>query len=173
MEHALIEFFFASGCRVAEIQRLNRNDIDWQRGAVNVLGKGNKEREVYFGAKFRIWLQRYLHERSDDDRALFVTVRRPHRMSIHEIQYIFKRIAGRCNLEDRVSPHRMRHTLATILTKVRRWSRYNQSLDTRSQRRLSCTLRSVVPHGNRHISDTLFNKGFWIAFVAGPGVGRR
>ena len=115
LEHALIEFFFASGCRVAEIQRLNRNDIDWQRGAVNVLGKGNKEREVYFGAKSRIWLQRYLHERSDDDRALFVTVRRPHRMSIHEIQYIFKRIAGRCNLEDRVSPHKMRHTLATVL----------------------------------------------------------
>ncbi len=115
LEHALIEFFFASGCRVAEIQRLNRNDIDWQRGAVNVLGKGNKEREVYFGAKSRIWLQRYLRGRTDDDRALFVTERQPHRMSIHEIQYIFKRIASRCNLEERVSPHKMRHTLATVL----------------------------------------------------------
>lgn len=115
LEHALVEFFFASGCRVAEIQRVNRDDIDWQRGAVKVLGKGNKEREVYFGAKSRIWLQRYLQERTDDDRALFVTERQPHRMSIHEIQYIFKRVASRCSLEERVSPHKMRHTLATML----------------------------------------------------------
>jgi integrase/recombinase XerD len=115
LEHALVEFFFASGCRVAEVQRLSRNDIDWQRGAANVLGKGNKEREVYFGAKARIWLKRYLSERDDNDRALFVTVRQPHRMSIHEIQYIFKRIAKRCGLEGRVSPHKMRHTLATVL----------------------------------------------------------
>ena len=115
LEHALVEFAFASGCRVAEIHRLNRNDIDWQRGATNVLGKGNKEREVYFGAKARIWLQRYLGQRNDDDRALFVTTRQPHRMSIHQIQYIFKRIAKRCSLEERVSPHKMRHTLATVL----------------------------------------------------------
>ncbi len=115
LEHALIEFSFASGCRVAEIQRLNRNDIDWQRNSTKVLGKGNKEREVYFGAKARIWLQRYLNQRTDDDRALFVTAREPHRMSIHEIQYIFKRIARRCGIEDRVSPHKMRHTLATVL----------------------------------------------------------
>lgn len=115
LEHALIEFFFASGCRVAEIQRLNRGDIDWQRGAATVLGKGNREREVYFGAKARIWLQRYLHNRPDDDPALFVTTRRPHRMSVHEMQYIFKRIANRCGLCDKVSPHKMRHTLATVL----------------------------------------------------------
>ena len=115
LEHALIEFSFATGCRVAEIQGLNRQDVDWQRGAVMVLGKGDKEREVYFGAKCRIWLQRYLHDRSDAEKALFVTERRPHRMSIHEIQYIFKRVAARCELEDKVSPHKMRHTLATVL----------------------------------------------------------
>jgi integrase/recombinase XerD len=115
LEHALVEFSFATGCRVAEIQRLNRADIDWQRAAVTVLGKGNKEREVYFEAKCRIWMQRYLRNRLDLDRALFVTERRPHRMSIHEIQYIFKRVAGRCELEHKVSPHKMRHTLATVL----------------------------------------------------------
>ncbi len=67
------------------------------------------------GAKARIWLQRYLNQRTDDDRALFVTEREPHRLSIHEIQYIFKRIAKRRGIEDRVSPHKMRHTLATVL----------------------------------------------------------
>lgn len=60
-------------------------------------------------------MQHYLNARTDDGRALFVTERRPHRMSIHEIQYMFKRIASRCNLEEKVSPHKMRHTLATVL----------------------------------------------------------
>ncbi|GMA64929.1 tyrosine-type recombinase/integrase [Alicyclobacillus fastidiosus] len=115
LEHALVEFSFATGCRVAELQRVNCVDIDWQRSAVNVLGKGNKEREVYFGAKACIWLQRYIEQRSDSDRALFVTVRKPHRMSIHQIQYVFKRIVRRCGLEERVSSHKMRHTLATVL----------------------------------------------------------
>lgn len=80
-----------------------------------VLGKGNKEREVYFLAKARIWLQRYVNQRTDGDRALFVTARKPHRLSIHAIQYIFKRVARRCGVEQRVSPHKMRHTLATVL----------------------------------------------------------
>jgi hypothetical protein len=40
-------------------QPLNRNDIDWQRNSIKVLGKGNKEREVYLGARARIWLQRH------------------------------------------------------------------------------------------------------------------
>ena len=115
LEHALIEFFFATGCRVGEAQQLQRQAVDWQRGCVNVVGKGNKEREVYFGAKARIWLQRYLRERQDLDSALFVTQRVPHRMSIHQIQYIFKRVARRCSLHQKVSPHTMRHTLATVL----------------------------------------------------------
>ena len=80
-----------------------------------ILGKGDKEREVYFGAKARIWIERYLRQRHDHDSALFVTQRKPHRMSVHQIQYIFKRIAKRCGLEQRVSPHKMRHTLGTML----------------------------------------------------------
>lgn len=51
LEHALIEFFFATGCRVGEIHGLNQDKLDWTRRSAVVLGKGNKEREVYFGAK--------------------------------------------------------------------------------------------------------------------------
>jgi len=99
LEHAFVEFFVATGCRVGEIQRLDRRAIDWRRGCVNVIGKGNKEREVYFGSKARIWLKRYLDERRDTDAALFVTGRQPHRMSIHQIEYIFKRIASQLPFE--------------------------------------------------------------------------
>ena len=46
LEHAVVEFFFATGCRVGEAVRLNCRDVDWQRGRVVVVGTGNKEREV-------------------------------------------------------------------------------------------------------------------------------
>jgi integrase/recombinase XerD len=115
LEHALIEFFFATGARVGEAHRLNRNALDWTRKAATVLGKGNKEREVYFGSRAAIWMRRYLDSRHDHDVALFVTDRNPHRVSIHHIQRIFKRVATRRGLEDRVTPHVLRHTLATVL----------------------------------------------------------
>lgn len=114
-QHALIELFFATGCRLSEIRLLNRDDIDFQRGAVTVFGKGSKEREVYFGAKARIWLKRYLKSRKDDDPALFVTINKPHRLSGHAIQDEFKAVAKRCGLEAKVHPHVLRHTLATTL----------------------------------------------------------
>jgi len=115
LEHALLEFFFATGCRLSEVQSLNRNAIDWNRKAVVVMGKGSKEREVYFGAKAAVWMRRYLNVRKDADMALFVTVNKPHRIGIHRIQCIFKQIAERCGLAEKVSPHKFRHSLATTL----------------------------------------------------------
>ena len=124
LEHALIEFFFATGCRVGEIRQLDRIDLDWSRRSVVVLGKGNKEREVYFGAKASLWLKRYVDNRSDSALALFVTKRRRRqkdstlehqRLSTSQMQRIFKRVAKRCGLEEKVTPHVLRHTLATLL----------------------------------------------------------
>ena len=124
LEHALIEFFFATGCRVSEIYQLDRIDLDWVRRSVVVLGKGNKEREVYYGAKAALWLKRYLDSRLDSSLALFVTKRRrlqedgtlqQQRLSTSQMQRIFKRVAKRCGLEEKVTPHVLRHTLATLL----------------------------------------------------------
>lgn len=124
LEHALIEFFFATGCRVGEIYRLDRTALDWVRRSAIVMGKGSKEREVYFGAKAALWLKRYLDKRNDVAPALFVTERRRRqsngalqhqRLSTSQTQRIFKRVAARCGLEKRVTPHVLRHTLATLL----------------------------------------------------------
>lgn len=124
LERALVEFFFATGCRVGEIHGLNHDKLDWTRRSAIVLGKGNKEREVYFGAKAALWLRRYLDGRKDWSPALFVTDRRRaqkdgslnrQRMSISQMQRVFKRVAVRCGLATRVTPHVLRHTLATLL----------------------------------------------------------
>ena len=115
-EHALIELFFATGARLNELSHMNRTDIDWQNRAVRVMGKGRKERECYFGHKAALWLQRYLAQRTDEDPALFVTLRQPHRrMANHTLYGEVKRIARRIGLDYKVSPHTYRHSLATNL----------------------------------------------------------
>lgn len=115
LEHAIIEFLYTTGCRIGELVRANRTDIDWQNGSLVVLGKGDKEREVYFNTKCRIWLKKYLESRNDEDAALIVTVRAPHRMSISQVRFIVKRVANRANIETNVYPHRLRHSYACHL----------------------------------------------------------
>lgn len=115
LEHALTEFMYTTGCRIGEIATLNRATLDMQNGSVIVHGKGDREREVYFNTKCRIWLKKYMDVRKDKDPALFVTERAPHRMSIAQIRYIIKRIAARAGIEVNVYPHRLRHSYATHL----------------------------------------------------------
>lgn len=115
LEHALINFMYSTGCRIGEVHRLNRNAIDWENRSCIVLGKGNKEREVYFSIKAAVWLKKYLNSRTDNDVALFVTERKPHRMSIAQIRYVVKRVAKRSEVEANVYPHKLRHSYATHL----------------------------------------------------------
>ena len=65
MEKALFEFMFSTGCRIGEIVSLKKNSINWSKRSAIVLGKGDKEREVYFNIRCEIWLKRYLDLRQD------------------------------------------------------------------------------------------------------------
>lgn len=114
-ERALIEFFYATGCRIGEVAALNRTDIDFETRTVIVRGKGDKEREVYFTVKCAIVLRRYLRGRKDDDPALFVTERAPRRLSIAQMRGVIKDIAKRAEVDVNVYPHRLRHSFATHL----------------------------------------------------------
>jgi integrase/recombinase XerD len=60
MEKSLFEFMFSTGCRIGEIVSLDKNGINWSNRSAIVLGKGDKEREVYFNIRSEIWLKRYL-----------------------------------------------------------------------------------------------------------------
>jgi len=118
LEHALLEFFYSTGCRVGEVEKLNVGDINWENRSCFVIGKGDKQREVYFSIKAKIWMQWYLNARSDADEnvlnesPLFVTQRRPfRRLSIDMIRIVFKRIGRGANID--IHPHRWRHTFAT------------------------------------------------------------
>jgi integrase/recombinase XerD len=115
MEKALIEFMFSTGCRIGEIVSLDKNCINWSNRSAIVRGKGDKEREVYFNIKCDIWLKRYINIRQDNDPAIFVTDRSPHRMSIAQMRYIKKRISSRAGINKTIHPHQLRHSYATHL----------------------------------------------------------
>src|SRR5699024_3719833 len=72
---AIIDILISTGIRVGELVNLNRSDIDFASRECIVLGKGDKERRVYFDAKTKIHLQQYLAGRSDDNNALFVSLK--------------------------------------------------------------------------------------------------
>lgn len=114
-QRAFIEVLYASGTRLSEVHQLNILDINLQSMSTNVIGKGNKEREVYLSSKAMFHLKKYLNSRTDDCEALFITERRPYRrLSPRGIQRDVKKIAKKAGIASKVSPHVLRHTFATL-----------------------------------------------------------
>lgn len=111
---AMIEILASTGMRVGEMVLLNREDINFSERECVVLGKGDKERIVYFDARAKIHLQEYLESRTDDNSALFVTLRVPHeRLQIGGVEHRLREIGKKLNIT-KVHPHKFRRTLATM-----------------------------------------------------------
>lgn len=111
---ALIDLLSSTGMRVGELVKLNRNDIDFENRECIVFGKGDKERKVYFDARTKIHLQRYLSKREDDNPALFVTLLAPfNRLKISGVEIRLRELGRKLNIP-RVHPHKFRRTLATV-----------------------------------------------------------
>lgn len=115
-DKALVELLFSSGMRISEVLSLDRDKIDWERNQARVVGKGNKERTVYFSGAAKAALLTYLACRQDDERALFITNGdEPRRLQPHGSWKRFRRYAELAGIGKRVYPHMLRHTMATTL----------------------------------------------------------
>ena len=111
---AMIDMLASTGMRVGEMVLLNRDDINFPERECVVFGKGDKERIVYFDARAKLHLQEYLDSRSDDNSALFVSLRAPHeRIQIGGIEHRLREMGKRLNI-NKVHPHKFRRTLATM-----------------------------------------------------------
>lgn len=111
---SLIELLISTGMRVGELVNLNINSLNFEDRSCIVLGKGNKEREVYFDAKTKLHLKEYISKRNDSNDALFVSMREPHqRLSISGIELIIRTLGVNSNI-NKVHPHKFRRTLATM-----------------------------------------------------------
>lgn len=111
---AMIDLLISTGMRVGELVKMNREDIDFHERQCVVFGKGNKEREVYFNARTKIHLRRYLEERTDTSPALFVSLHAPYtRLTISGVESRLRRLGKAANIS-KVHPHKFRRTLATM-----------------------------------------------------------
>ena len=113
-ERALIELLFSTGCRLSELVQINKQDLNYINNSINVIGKGNKERTIFFNDKTKVHLENYLNSRKDYCDALFVTSKRPiKRLEKRGVQDALKKIAKRAKLDKSVFPHLFRHSFAT------------------------------------------------------------
>lgn len=110
---AIIDLLASSGIRVGELVKLNIADVDFDNRECIVLGKGNKERPVYFDARTKIHLKNYLLSRTDDNPALFVSLLAPYnRLEISGVEIRLRKL-GRMLDIPKVHPHKFRRYVAT------------------------------------------------------------
>lgn len=111
---AMIDFLVSTGVRVGELVNINISDINFNERQCVVLGKGNKERTVYFNARAKVHLQNYLATRSDSTPALFVSLSKPNtRLTINGVENRLRELGKNANV-GRIHPHKFRRTLATM-----------------------------------------------------------
>jgi len=113
---ALVETLAATGMRISEALSLNVESVDLSKGEAVVIGKGNKQRTVFFTDRALSWIKRYLALRNDADQPLFACTN-GRRLQVTSAQAMFRR----ANTEmfkrtgKRITPHILRHTAATNL----------------------------------------------------------
>ena len=111
---AIIDVLASTGMRIGELVKLNRDDIDFTERECLVLGKGDKERMVYFDARAKLHLKVYLDSRTDDNEALFVGLRAPrNRVTINGIELRVRELGRKVGIK-KCHPHKFRRTMATV-----------------------------------------------------------
>ena len=112
-DKAMLEFLYSTAVRVSEFTRINRDDIRFGNKTLIVYGKGGKERRVYLNERTHMYLKEYLQSRTDDNPALFVSVRLPYeRMTKAGVEDAIRRIGRKAGVK-KAHPHRFRRTSIT------------------------------------------------------------
>jgi integrase/recombinase XerD len=119
-DRAMLELMYASGLRVSELVTLQRPGLSLERGLVQIVGKGGRERVVPVGEVAVDWIAQYLREARPDlvegtaTDALFVS-QRGDAMGRHNFWHIIQRYARQAEIPVKLSPHTLRHAFATHL----------------------------------------------------------
>lgn len=117
-DKAILELFFSTGLRLAELCSLDRY-IDFTRGEITVRGKGEKLRVVFLSDRARAAIKTYLDKRGDADGALFVSLTKNGkvlgRVTPRAVERLVERAAREAGIPKRIHPHEIRHSFATDL----------------------------------------------------------
>lgn len=122
-DRTILESFFSTGMRLAELVALDRNQI--KLGSltteleISIVGKGDRVRTIYFSERAIKWLKKYLATRNDNEKALFINYRKrkdsSRRLSPRFIEKTIKKYALLAGLPKNTTPHVLRHSFATDL----------------------------------------------------------
>ncbi len=123
-DKAILEILFSTGLRVSELVKLNRDKIDMDRREFGIVGKGGKARVVFLSSRAADWLSKYLNQRDDHFKPLFIrhkgkidptTPDEKTRLTPRSVQRMIKKYSHKMKLPIEVTPHVMRHSFATDL----------------------------------------------------------
>ena len=108
----ILEMLYSSGVRVSELANMRLSDIDFGERKILILGKGNKERYVYYGSKCADLLDKYL--KIDHKGSPYLLIgKRSEKLNEREIRSIVTDTAKKAGISVHVTPHTLRHTYAT------------------------------------------------------------
>ena len=143
----IIEFLFHTGVRVSELVNIKKDDIIWDRGFVRVYGKGGKERLIPLPEFLLNELKEYIKTVKSD--MIFP-------ISARQVERIVKNTAERAGLNKKVTPHILRHSLATHLLSKGVDIRYIQELLGHSSLSVTQVYTHVVPQRLKEIYKRVF-----------------
>lgn len=117
-DRAILEVLYSTGIRVGELVGMNEEDIDLISGSIKVRGKGKKERIAMLGSEAQKALRNYTRECRTDkagaSRAVFLNTRGT-RLTDRSVRRILDKYVKKCSIEQKISPHSIRHSFATHL----------------------------------------------------------
>jgi integrase/recombinase XerC len=122
-DRAIMELFYSSGLRLSELVGLNRKEIDFSSYLLSIYGKGKKQRVIPMTKNAASWVEKYLlhewrlidgknHQKEKDEEAIFLN-RWGERISVRSVNRNFKRYLKLSGLSEKITPHTIRHTIAT------------------------------------------------------------
>jgi len=120
-DRAIFEVLFATGLRISELCRLNRDSINLERGEFSVKGKGGKIRVVFLSDSAKIALKKYLDKRTDLEEPLFVSFKKSKkleprgRLTPRTVERLINYYTKKAGIVKKVTPHTLRHLFATDL----------------------------------------------------------
>ncbi len=114
-DRAILETLYSTGIRVSELVGLDSGDIDYISGVIKVFGKGSKERMVPIGDEALNAIRRYNKKKDKKDKDAVFLNNRAGRLTDRSVRRILDKYVRQCAIEEKISPHSLRHSFATHL----------------------------------------------------------